>query len=105
MACPVTLADVRSVSIFFFFNRTPTPETYTLSLHDALPISDITGSAALNLRLSRARADAVRTYLARKGVAPPRMIARGYGPGNPVAPNTTPEGRALNRRVELHQLP
>jgi len=67
--------------------------------------TDITGSAALNLRLSRARADAVRTYLARKGVAPPRMIARGYGPGNPVAPNTTPEGRALNRRVELHQLP
>ena len=67
--------------------------------------TDITGSAALNLRLSRARADAVRTYLARKGVAPPRMIARGYGPGNPVAPNATPEGRALNRRVELHQLP
>ena len=67
--------------------------------------TDITGSAALNLRLSRARADAVRTYLARKGVAPSRMIARGYGPGNPIAPNTTPEGRALNRRVELHQLP
>src|SRR5437764_975537 len=67
--------------------------------------TDITGSAALNLRLSRARADAVRTYLARKGVAPSRMIARGYGPGNPIAPNTTTEGRALNRRVELHQLP
>src|SRR5437867_1024185 len=49
--------------------------------------TDITGSAALNLRLSRARADAVRTYLARQGVAPPRMIARGYGPANPVAPN------------------
>jgi len=66
--------------------------------------TDITGSAALNLRLSRARADAVRAYLARKGIGPSRMLARGYGPSNPIAPNTTPEGRALNRRVELHQL-
>src|SRR5256886_1204368 len=67
--------------------------------------TDNTGSPALNRRLSQARADRVRAYLASKGVSPSRMIARGYGPANPLAPNTTPAGRALNRRVELHKLP
>lgn len=67
--------------------------------------TDNTGSAAINTRLSRARAIAVRTYLARKGVAPSRMVARGYGPSRPVATNTTAAGRAENRRVELHKLP
>jgi len=65
--------------------------------------TDNTGSAATNLRLSQARADAVRAYLASKGVAPERMVARGYGPEQPVAPNTTTAGRAQNRRVELRQ--
>jgi outer membrane protein OmpA-like peptidoglycan-associated protein/opacity protein-like surface antigen len=65
--------------------------------------TDNTGSAATNLRLSQARADAVRAYLATKGVALDRMVARGYGPDQPVAPNTTRDGRAQNRRVELRQ--
>ena len=67
--------------------------------------TDNTGSLALNRRLSGNRALAVRFYLARKGVSPSRMTARGYGPSNPVATNTTPDGRAQNRRVELHKLP
>jgi outer membrane protein OmpA-like peptidoglycan-associated protein len=67
--------------------------------------TDSTGSAAVNLRLSGARAIAVRAYLASKGVSPDRMIARGYGKENPVAPNSTADGRAQNRRVELHKLP
>jgi outer membrane protein OmpA-like peptidoglycan-associated protein len=33
------------------------------------------------------------------------MTAKGYGPANPIVPNTTAAGRAQNRRVELHQLP
>jgi OOP family OmpA-OmpF porin len=67
--------------------------------------TDNTGSLALNRRLSGNRAIAVRFYLARKGVSPSRMTARGFGPANPVATNTTPEGRAQNRRVELHKMP
>src|SRR6266480_1587566 len=62
-----------------------------------------TGAAATNLRLSQARADAVRAYLGSKGVAPDRMVSKGYGSSQPVAPNTTPAGRAQNRRVELRQ--
>lgn len=65
--------------------------------------TDNTGSAATNLRLSQARADAVRAYLATKGVALDRMVARGFGPEQPVAPNTSAAGRAQNRRVELRQ--
>ena len=67
--------------------------------------TDNTGTAAVNNRLSQARAEAVRAYLVSKGVHLERMIARGYGPANPVATNTTAAGRAQNRRVELHQLP
>lgn len=67
--------------------------------------TDNTGSAAINTRLSRARAIAVRAYLARKGVAPSRMVARGFGPTSPVVSNATAAGRAQNRRVELHKLP
>ena len=67
--------------------------------------TDATGAPRTNLRLSMARAAAVRAYLARKGVSPVRMQARGYGASNYVATNSTPDGRAQNRRVELHKLP
>jgi OOP family OmpA-OmpF porin len=63
--------------------------------------SDTEGGTAGNLALSRARAQAVREALiARHGVAPGRLIAEGVGYLAPLAPNATPEGRALNRRVE-----
>jgi outer membrane protein OmpA-like peptidoglycan-associated protein len=65
--------------------------------------TDNTGSVATNLRLSQARADAVRAYLAAKGVTPGRMVAMGYGPESPIATNATPDGRAQNRRVELRR--
>src|SRR6266849_2450159 len=67
--------------------------------------TDNTGSAAVNTRLSQARAGAVRAYLASRGVIPARMVSKGYGPTSPLATNTTAAGRAQNRRVELHQLP
>jgi outer membrane protein OmpA-like peptidoglycan-associated protein len=67
--------------------------------------TDNTGASATNIRLSQARASAVRSYLASKGVAPDRMIAKGYGAANPIATNATAAGRQQNRRVELHQLP
>lgn len=66
--------------------------------------TDSTGGRRLNLGLSQARAIAVRTYLARRGVAPMRMRATGYGASGYIADNKTPEGRAMNRRVELHKL-
>jgi OOP family OmpA-OmpF porin len=66
--------------------------------------TDITGSLALNRRLSRDRALSVRTYLVSRGVAESRLTARGFGPDQPIASNKTEEGRAQNRRVELTKL-
>src|SRR6266566_5603210 len=67
--------------------------------------TDSTGTKFSNLRLSQSRAVAVRFYLARKGVTPARMTAKGYGASGYIAPNSTVAGRAQNRRVELHKLP
>jgi len=62
--------------------------------------TDNVGSKAGNTALSQKRADAVRAYLVEKlGVDAARINAKGFGPAQPVADNTTPEGRATNRRV------
>ena len=63
--------------------------------------SDDQGVRAYNVDLSYRRARAVVEYLAGRGVERDRLDYRGYGPDNPVAPNDSPEGRALNRRVEF----
>ncbi len=63
--------------------------------------TDSVNSDAYNLKLSQRRAEAVRDYLIRQGVAAERLTAKGYGEANPVADNQTAEGRFKNRRVEL----
>ncbi len=63
--------------------------------------ADSTGPATYNQTLSERRAQAVTNYLIKKGIDPNRFVARGFGENKPVAPNTTPEGRQKNRRVEL----
>lgn len=64
--------------------------------------TDNTGSAAINDALSQRRAEAVRAALVQRGVAPSRLTAVGYGSGRPIGDNDTDEGRALNRRIEIH---
>jgi OmpA-OmpF porin, OOP family len=64
--------------------------------------TDNTASAEYNQKLSEARAQAVRDYFIKQGIAPERIRAKGFGETNPVASNDTVEGRAQNRRVELH---
>lgn len=66
--------------------------------------TDNTGSAAHNLDLSKRRASTVAAFLEMYGVDPGRMVSKGYGEDNPVSPNDTEDGRALNRRVELKKL-
>ena len=63
--------------------------------------TDSQGSRGLNMDLSQARAESVRSYLVNHGIAPDQVKARGLGPDRPVADNKTAEGRANNRRVEI----
>lgn len=63
--------------------------------------TDATGDSEYNEKLGEARAEAVRRYMSQQGVALNRMATISYGEATPVADNTTPEGRAQNRRVAI----
>jgi OmpA-OmpF porin, OOP family len=63
--------------------------------------TDSTGSKQYNLGLSQRRAESVMAYLKEHGVTN-TMTAKGYGEADPIASNSTAEGRAQNRRVSLH---
>ena len=66
--------------------------------------TDDSGNRMENVALSLQRANAVRDYLAAKGIDPQRITALGAGPDKPVTTNATAEGRARNRRIEFHIL-
>jgi OOP family OmpA-OmpF porin len=63
--------------------------------------TDNSGSMAVNLRLSKDRAESVKAYLVSKGANASRVEATGYGPNQPIATNSTAAGRQKNRRVEF----
>lgn len=63
--------------------------------------TDNTGDAKKNVKLSQGRADAVKSWLVKRGVPTARIKAKGYGSADPVATNATQEGRAQNRRIEF----
>ncbi|MCW8936201.1 MAG: OmpA family protein [Gammaproteobacteria bacterium] len=67
--------------------------------------TDSKGSDAYNQSLSEKRANSVASYLKSKKLKSARFEVVGFGEKNPIADNTTAEGRALNRRVELSLLP
>jgi len=79
--------------------------TYPNSLIDVMGHTDSTGSEQYNLDLSRRRADSVSAYLVSRGVSRARIETIGYGEQYSVADNSTPEGRAQNRRVEIRITP
>jgi OmpA-OmpF porin, OOP family len=63
--------------------------------------TDSRGSTKFNLKLSKGRANSVRTYLLNKGIEADRMVAEGYGESQNIADNRTAAGREQNRRVEF----
>ena len=63
--------------------------------------TDNVGSDRYNMNLSQKRADSVRAYLVSKGIAPARLVSKGYGFHQPLVPNTTASNRELNRRVQF----
>ncbi len=104
--------------VFFESNRTePLPESASALLGLAQWLdknpeirieiqghTDSTGQEPRNLWLSQQRAEAVRSWLVHQGCNPQRLIAVGYGSREPLADNTSPEGRAANRRTQIKLL-
>ena len=80
-------------------------QKYPNSLVDVMGHTDSTGSDSYNLDLSRRRAEAVANHLVQRGVSRARIATVGYGEQYPRADNTTEQGRALNRRVEIRITP
>jgi OOP family OmpA-OmpF porin len=63
--------------------------------------TDSSGEEVLNVDLSERRTQAIVQYLVSRGINPNSLVQRSYGESQPVAENTTKEGRALNRRIEF----
>jgi OOP family OmpA-OmpF porin len=63
--------------------------------------TDNSGTDAVNVPLSERRANAVRSYLLKKGLPEERIETKGFGAAQPVADNKTEAGKSRNRRVEI----
>ena len=105
--------------IFFDFNKYQIKPRFYSALDEVVGVlkrnpdvniriegnTDSIGSEAYNLQLSKKRAKAVMDYLVKAGIDKNRLSTVGYGFSKPIATNATPEGRALNRRVEFTPMP
>ena len=94
-----------SENVTLISNQMP-QHNHLMNANSGLKISieghtDSTGSADHNRQLSTARARSVLGALVGLGIDPARLSSKGFGPDKPVASNTSEEGRAANRRVEL----
>ncbi len=78
---------------------------YEKSYVDIFGHTDSTGSDAYNQSLSERRANSVSNFLSNSGVQSARLATQGFGESQPVATNSTEEGRAANRRVEIKIVP
>lgn len=63
--------------------------------------TDSRGGRDMNMQLSQARAESVRDWLVKAGIAQERLDAKGYGPDHPIRPNSSAQNRAQNRRVQF----
>jgi len=63
--------------------------------------TDNVGGAKYNMKLSQGRAAAVKDYIVSKGVSAARITTKGFGFTKPIDDNSTPQGRAKNRRIEF----
>ena len=102
--------DVDSSAVKPQFRNTLNDVASTLVQYESTYIdvyghTDSTGSDAYNQTLSERRAQSVSSYLSSRGVQPARLATQGFGESQPVASNTTEDGRAQNRRVEIRIVP
>nr|WP_051902699.1 OmpA family protein [Photobacterium sanctipauli] len=83
------------------YNVAIVAKEYDKTMLNVYGFTDSTGSESYNLRLSQVRASEVTNQLVRDGVAGNRIITKGMGEAHPIASNSSEQGRAENRRVEI----
>ncbi len=98
---PVNQADVRADFFAVLDSVSLVVNEYDKTLIDITGHTDSTGDGSYNLSLSQRRANSVGAYLQSRGITSQRILTQGFGENNPVADNSTPQGRRENRRVEL----
>jgi len=82
-------------TIAVFMTRSPKTEIIIKGYTDS------SGPYSFNVNISKFRADTIKSYLVGKGADPSKIKTYGMGPKNPIMSNKTPQGRKLNRRVEI----
>jgi OOP family OmpA-OmpF porin len=112
---PVTEKVTFAADVFFDFDKAVLKPEGKAKLDDvvgklkatalevviAIGHTDSVGTAEYNQKLSVRRAEAVKAYMVSKGIEPNRIYTEGKGKAQPIASNSTAEGRAKNRRVEI----
>lgn len=96
-------SEIRSESYSVLDQNVAMLQSHPNSNIEVVGHTDSTGSDAYNQNLSEARANSVMKYFVAKGVSQGRLTASGKGESSPVADNANKEGRAQNRRIELHR--
>lgn len=114
--CPVAMPDISEIeNIRFAFDGAeikPIPNPTLDYVYDIIALyprvvivvhghTDSVGSEDYNMKLGRRRAQAAKNYLVDKGSPPGRIRIKSWGESKPIASNSTPEGRAQNRRIEF----
>jgi len=89
--------DAYVATVIDYLTRHPEVTKLRIEVH-----TDSLGASEYNLRMSQDRADRLTGAIVDRGIATDRLHPVGYGKTHPIAPNATAEGRAANRRVELH---
>ncbi|MEM0985934.1 MAG: OmpA family protein [Pseudomonadota bacterium] len=94
-------ADIQSSFFSSLDSVSTTLVDYPSTSVDIVGHASADGDDAYNQQLSERRADAVRDYLVQQGMQPVRIKTYGFGETQPIADNSTAQGRAANRRVEI----
>jgi outer membrane protein OmpA-like peptidoglycan-associated protein len=97
-------SDITPESEVVLQGAVKTMQTYSDIIVEISGHTDDVGSASSNQALSQRRADSVRFWLISKGIQPDRIISKGYGEEFPRVPNTSPENRRMNRRIEFKRI-
>ncbi len=81
--------------LIYYLDKTPTAKV------DVTGHTDNVGDAAKNIKYGQGRADFIKAYMVKNGLKSKQIVTASKGQTKPIAPNTTPEGKAKNRRVDI----